>query len=60
MEKSDIKIGQKFFWHDVDGGVEVIEIIGFDPYEKKWVAASPNWCMGISHIDEEDELKPCP
>lgn len=50
-------VGQRYMWSDPTlehrNAVE-ITIIGFDPYEKRWVAACASWCLGVSHIEEED------
>lgn len=31
-----------------------LTVIGRNPYTKKWVAASPEWCMLISELEPED------
>lgn len=49
-----MKIGDEYWWTDPDEEFAKVVIIGFDPFEKKWVGACKRWALGISHIDEED------
>lgn len=53
IEIENIKIGQRYTFREYDEENE-ITIIGFDPYEGKWVAASQGWVLGLSHIDDYD------
>lgn len=57
MKKEQAQVGQKVTFTDLpdNGSRYEITIIGWDPYENKWVAASPHWTtMGISHIEDDD------
>lgn len=53
-----MQIGQEYWWTDPEDGEyakpQRVVIIGFDPFEKKWVGACKEWLFSISHIDDDD------
>lgn len=52
MESKDLHIGVWFTFKD-ENEIEAV-VIGFDPFEEKWVAACKDWAMGVSHLEDDD------